>query len=156
MPLFPAGEDLVAVFTQRPSSLRRHAGQISFPGGQAEPQDAGLVATALRETMEEIGLDGASVEVLGGLPPVSVPVSDFAIYPFVGMTERPAGWTLADDEVESVIELPLTPLARSYARRTVTRGEQLIETDTFSAGEAVIWGATARILTDLLTRIELL
>jgi 8-oxo-dGTP pyrophosphatase MutT (NUDIX family) len=155
-PLYEHGGELHAVFTKRPQSLRRHAGQISFPGGQADSDDADLVATALREAEEEIGLQPSAVSVLGALTPVSVPVSGFAIYPFVGLIQRPGQWRIAESEVEAVLERSLAELAGSYKRETLTRGGHTIETDTFTFAGQVIWGATARILTDLLTRMGLL
>jgi 8-oxo-dGTP pyrophosphatase MutT (NUDIX family) len=155
-PIFEHESDLLAVFTKRPESLRRHAGQISFPGGQAEGDDPDLVATALREAEEEIGLQPSAVSVIGALTPVAVAVSGFAIYPFVALIEPPARWRRSADEVEAVLELSLTALASSYRRQTFTREGHIIETDTFAAHDQVIWGATARILADLLRRIALL
>jgi 8-oxo-dGTP pyrophosphatase MutT (NUDIX family) len=84
-PLFERDGELHAVFTRRRGDLRIHAGQVSFPGGRREPGDADLVATALREAHEEIGLDPAAVTVLGALHPTPTVVSDIAIYPVVGL-----------------------------------------------------------------------
>ncbi|HUB35913.1 MAG TPA: CoA pyrophosphatase, partial [Solirubrobacteraceae bacterium] len=87
MPLFeaaPAG-DLHAVFTRRRSDLRRHAGEISFPGGRRDPEDADLLHTALREAHEEIGLRPESVRVLGPLPAVSTFVTGYEIHPYVAL-----------------------------------------------------------------------
>ena len=84
-PLFERDGELHAVFTKRRSDLRLHAGQISFPGGRRDRGDADLVATALRESHEEIGLDPAAVTVLGALSPTPTVVTDIAIYPFVGL-----------------------------------------------------------------------
>jgi 8-oxo-dGTP pyrophosphatase MutT (NUDIX family) len=150
-----AGE-LYAVFTRRRSDLRHHAGQISFPGGRRDAADADLAATALREAAEEIGLRAEAVTLLGALEPIPVPVSGFALYPFVGDMVRPSAWMPARDEVEEILELSLSELAGSYAMQTLRRGEREIETATFTSGEHVIWGATARILSDLLTRLGVL
>lgn len=147
---------LWTVFTRRRDDLRHHAGQISFPGGREEPGDRDLIATALRETEEEIGLTASSVEILGALDPVSVRVSGFALYPFVGAVEPPARWTPAASEVEAVFELALAEVARSYAVQTIRRAERRILTPTFEAGGELLWGASARILTDLLLRMGLL
>ncbi len=74
--------------SKRHSDLRLHAGQISFPGGRREPGDEDLIRTALREAHEEIGLDPASVVIVGALAPTPTVVTDIAIYPFVGLIER--------------------------------------------------------------------
>ena len=154
-PLFERDGELYAVFTKRRSHLRLHAGQISFPGGRPEPGDTDLVQTALREAHEEIGLDPASVVLVGALAPTPTVVSDIAIYPVVGLIPAPAApWTPAEEEVEAVIEASLRELAsthrlQAFERRDGTR----VTTDAYSAGADTIWGATARILTDLLVRL---
>ena len=154
--LFERDGELHAVFTRRRGDLRIHAGQVSFPGGRREPGDADLVATALREAHEEIGLDPAAVTVLGALHPTPTVVSDIAIYPVVGLIAAPASaWVLATAEVEAVIEAPLAQLAATHRLETFTRpGGRSVTTDAYSIGEDTIWGATARILADLLTRLR--
>lgn len=156
VPLHERDGKLCAVFTRRRDDLRRHAGQISFPGGREDPDDGDLVTTALRESAEEIGLQASVVTLLGALSPVSVRVSGFALYPFVGAIERPPAWIVATGEVESVLELELIELAGSYALQTLARGGRRIVSPTFQAGAELIWGATARVLCDLLTRMGLL
>ena len=156
VPLFERGSELHAIFTRRPTHLRLHAGQISFPGGRRESGDADLTATALREAHEEIGLPPGSVEVLGALAPTPTVVSDIAIYPLVGLIAEPAGpWTLAEDEVDEVIEASLPRLAATHRLQAVKRPDGTsVTTDAYSAGEQTIWGATARIVTDLLVRLS--
>ena len=156
VPLHERDGQLLAVFTRRRDDLRVHAGQISFPGGRLDPGDPGLVAAALREATEEIGLPREAVTLLGALQPVSVVVSGFALYPFVGDIVRPAAWIPAPIEVEEILELPLDALAGRYAHQTLVRGERRIDTPTFRAGPDTIWGATAHILKDLLARMRLL
>ena len=145
-----------AVFTRRRPDLRIHAGQVSFPGGRREPGDRDLVATALREAHEEIGLDPASVTLLGALPPTPTVVTDIAIYPVVGLIAAPAAaWVLAADEVEAAIEAPLAQLAATHRLETFTRPSGAsVTTDAYTIGEDTIWGATARILSDLLARLD--
>lgn len=156
VPLDEREGELFAVFTRRRDDLRQHAGQISFPGGRVESADADLVDTALREASEEIGLPRDAVTVLGALDPISVRVSGFALYPFVGDVAAPISWTPAPREVEEVLELALTPLAGSYAERTIRRGDREVQTPSFTAGLDIIWGATAYVLRDLLARIGML
>ena len=75
------------MFTKRRDDLKRHAGEISFPGGRRDPEDADLTATALREAHEEIGLPPDAVEIVGALPPTPTFVTNYAVYPFVGLIE---------------------------------------------------------------------
>lgn len=145
---------LHAVFTERHHDLPRHAGEISFPGGRRDPGDADLVATALRETHEEVGLPPESVEVLGALEPIPTVVTGYAIYPFVGMVPGGFRWRPSDSEVAAVIDLPLPAVAAGYGRRRLVRRGAAIRTDTYVAEGHMIWGATARIVSDLLDRAD--
>ena len=153
VPLYEQDGEIHAVFTRRRDDLRRHPGEISFPGGRHEPGDANLVQTALRETDEEIGLAPAAVRIVGALRPTPTIATGYAIYPFVGVIEPGARWTLSPDEVASVLELTLTDLRDGYGRRRLLRRGLPIRTDTFVVGDELIWGATARILQDLLERL---
>jgi 8-oxo-dGTP pyrophosphatase MutT (NUDIX family) len=153
-PLFERDGELHAVFTKRRSDLRLHGGQVSFPGGRRDRGDVDLVATALRESSEEIGLDPAAVTVLGALSPTPTVVTDIAIYPFVGLIAAPPQhWLIAVGEVEAVIETSLRELAQTHRLQTFTgRGGARVTTDAYTAGAETIWGATGRIVTDLLAR----
>ena len=153
IPLFWDERGPVAVFTERSPDLRKHAGEISFPGGR---QDTGeqLLDTALREAEEEIGLPASDVRVLGGLPPIGTFVSNFRIHPFVG--EIPAGtaWALAEREVAQVLEFPLAELRAGHRfERLLSKGVP-VRTDTFTVEGHLIWGATARITRHLLDRLR--
>jgi len=153
VPLY-VGEDgrLHAVFTKRRDDLRRHAGEISFPGGRREDDDADLTATALREAHEEIGLPVGAVEVLGALQPTPTFVTNYSIYPFVGVIDPGRVWELQGREVERVLELALADVRAGYARRRLVRRGVPFRTDTYVVGDDLIWGATARIVADLLDR----
>jgi 8-oxo-dGTP pyrophosphatase MutT (NUDIX family) len=151
--LYVDGGRLHAVFTKRREDLRRHPGEISFPGGRHDDTDADLEATALRETEEEIGLPPAAVRMLGALQPTPTIVTSYAIYPFVGLIEPGLAWTLSAREVAAVFELALDDLLAGYARRRLVRRGIPIRTDTYVVGDDLIWGATARILADLFDRI---
>jgi len=156
VPLFLAGADGKphAVFTRRRADLRRHAGEISFPGGRRDPEDADLRETALREAEEEIGLPRGQVRLLGELPAVSTFVTNYVIHPFVG--EIPAGlaWRVSEREVDAVLELPLRVLRESRTRTQIERRGISFETDAYIVDEHLIWGATARIVEQLLERAE--
>lgn len=152
VPLYVKRGALHAVFTERHHDLPRHAGEISFPGGRRDPEDADLIVTALRETHEEVGLPPESVDVLGALEPIPTVVTGYAIYPFVGIVPGSFRWTPSDSEVAAVIDLPLPAVAAGYGRRRLVRRGAAIHTDTYVVDDHMIWGATARIVSDLLDR----
>lgn len=153
VPLYRLHGEIHAVFTRRRDDLRRHPGEVSFPGGRREPHDTDLVDTALRETHEEIGLARGAVRIVGALRPTPTIATGYAIYPFVGVIEPGSRWMISADEVASVLELTLTDLRAGYDRRRLVRRGVPVRTDTFVAGDELIWGATARILQDLLERL---
>jgi 8-oxo-dGTP pyrophosphatase MutT (NUDIX family) len=153
VPLYVEDGDLHAVFTKRREDLRRHPGEISFPGGRHEDDEPDLVATALREAEEEIGLPPDAVEIVGALQPTPTIATGYAVYPFVGLIESGRTWTLSPREVTEVLELPLARLLAGYARRRLLRRGVPIRTDTYVVDDHLIWGATARILSDLFDRI---
>jgi len=149
-PLFISGDEPHAVFTRRRADLRRHAGEISFPGGRRDPDDADLAETALREAEEEIGLPRARVRMLGRLPAVSTFVTGYEIHPFVGLIPAGLAWRVSEREVDAVLELPLRILRESRTRTQITRRGIAFETDAYIVENHLIWGATARILEHLL------
>ena len=152
VPLYRKRGVLHAVFTERHHDLPRHAGEISFPGGRREVEDADLVATALREAHEEVGLPPESVRVIGALEPIPTIVTGYAIHPFVGIVPSDFHWKPSDSEVAAVIDLPLPAVMAGYGRRRLVRRGAAIRTDTYVVDEHMIWGATARIVSDLLGR----
>jgi 8-oxo-dGTP pyrophosphatase MutT (NUDIX family) len=152
VPLHIRRGTLHAVFTRRHHDLPRHAGEISFPGGRRDAEDADLVATALRETHEEVGLPPDAVELIGALEPIPTVVTGYGIHPFVGIVPGNFRWTPSDGEVAAVIDLPLPTVAAGYERRRLVRRGAAIRTDTYVVNEHMIWGATARIVSDLLER----
>jgi 8-oxo-dGTP pyrophosphatase MutT (NUDIX family) len=153
VPLF-AGADgaLHVVFTRRRADLRRHAGEISFPGGRRDDGET-LLETALREAQEEVGLPPEAVDVLGALAPVGTFVTNYAIYPFVGLIEPGFQWELAAAEVAYVLELPLEAVRAAHGERRLVRKGVPFRTDTYQVGDHLIWGATARMVRDLLARL---
>jgi 8-oxo-dGTP pyrophosphatase MutT (NUDIX family) len=154
VPLYEdAAGDLHAVFTRRRDDLNRHAGEISFPGGRRD-DDEQLVDTALREAHEEIGLPPGQVEVIGALEPTPTFVTNYAIYPFVGVIAEPeAEWILSHAEVAEVLQLSVRALRESAGERRLIRRGIPFRTPTYEVDGHMIWGATARIVGDLLARI---
>lgn len=147
VPLVSRGGRLHVLFTQRTAHLDDHAGQISFPGGRVEADDASREETALRETEEEIGLARRAVTLLGRLPDYAIP-SGFRIVPVVGWIEAPFDLTLDTFEVESVFEAPLAHFleAANYQRREYHfRGRHRHYMAIPYEGR-YIWGATAGML----------
>jgi 8-oxo-dGTP pyrophosphatase MutT (NUDIX family) len=151
--LYVADGELHAVFTQRREGLRRHAGEISFPGGRRDDTDSDLLFTALRETQEEIGLQPDAVNVIGALQPTPTIATGYAVYPFVGLIEAGQAWKLSPREVAEVLEWRLSDVLAGYGRRRLIRRGLPIRTDTYVVDEKLIWGATARILADLFDRV---
>jgi 8-oxo-dGTP pyrophosphatase MutT (NUDIX family) len=156
VPLFVVteSESPHVVLTRRRADLRSHAGEISFPGGRQDPEDADLQTTALREAEEEIGLPRSSVSLLGELQPISTFVTNYLIHPFVATIPPGLGWRLSPREVDAVLELPLHTLRESRTRTRMERRGISFETDAYILDGHLIWGATARILEDLLKRLR--
>jgi len=156
VPLFVDGEPQAphVVLTRRRAEMRRHAGEISFPGGRHDPQDVHLSDTALREAEEEIGLPRAQVTLVGELAPTSTFATGYLIHPFIGLIPAGQLWRLSPLEVDAVIELPLQRLRESHTRTRLERRGFTFETDAYIVDEHLIWGATARIIENLLLRLE--
>lgn len=155
IPLLIKDQEWHVLVTQRSENVEHHKGQISFPGGAWDPEDADLQATALRETYEEIGIPPEVVEVLGALDDFQT-ISRFAVTPYVGVIPHPFPYRLNSHEVEAVVEVPLSFLLEpahlrvEYLEREGTLHEVLI----WQYGRYTIWGATARILKNLLDLIS--
>jgi 8-oxo-dGTP pyrophosphatase MutT (NUDIX family) len=156
VPLFLAGQPQQAhiVLTRRRADLRRHAGEISFPGGRRDAEDADLLTTALREAEEEIGLGREQVSLLGELPQTSTFATGYVIHPFVVAIPAGVAWRLSPREVDAVLELPLEAVRAGRTRTQMERRGFSFETDAFIVDEHLIWGATARIIDHLLARLS--
>jgi len=141
------------VFTERRSDLKRHAGEISFPGGRRDEGEE-LIGTALREAEEEIGLARDKVEVVGALPPIGTFVTNYKVHPFVGLIQEGLRFEPNPAEVESVLIASLDDLASAYEKRRLVRRGVPIKTDTYLVADKLIWGATARILAMLFERLN--
>lgn len=153
VPVYGWPADPGLVLTERRADMRRHAGEISFPGGRADPGE-GLVDAALREAHEEIGLDPAAVDVVGALPPTSTVVTSYRVLPVVGLIPAGLAHSLSPLEVERVIEIGLDQLREGFAMRRLIRRGVPFRTPTYDVGDAFIWGATARMLQLLFERLD--
>ncbi len=152
VPLFVRGPAVHVLFTRRTDTVLTHRGQISFPGGQQEAADQDLQETALREAYEEIGLEPSLVEILGELDDVFTAVSGFVVTPFVGLvssgTER---LRPAPREVKELLVIPIGQLADPAIHSTQVRTEDHpYKVHYYRVGQDVIWGATGRMVYQLL------
>ena len=154
VPLYLDSGDLHAVFTKRRDDLRRHAGEISVPGGRQDFPDEDLRVTALRESEEEIGLPRDDVELVGALPPTGTFVTGYRIHPFVGVIKPGHAWTPQPTEVEQVLELSLPDLVRGHEMQRLIKRGVPFRTPTYTVDGHFVWGATARIVQELLERLE--
>ncbi len=145
--------ELRVVLTKRRADLRRHAGEISFPGGRRDPEDETLMDTALREAEEEIGLERSEVTVVGTLERTSTFVTNYMIHPFVGLLKGPHPWRASELEVDAVLEPTLHDVRSGRTRTRLERRGISFETDAYVFDEQLVWGATARILEGLLERV---
>ncbi len=156
MPMYGHPENPGLVFTERRHDLRRHAGEISFPGGRRDHPGEELLTTALREAEEEIALHPADVEVVGALPPIGTFVTNYKVHPFVGLIDSDLRFEPNPAEVETVLAFELDKLREGFAMRRLVRRGVPLRTPTYLVDDHLIWGATARILGELLQRVSLL
>jgi 8-oxo-dGTP pyrophosphatase MutT (NUDIX family) len=153
VPLYERDGEIHAVFTKRRDDMRRHAGEISFPGGRQDSPDEDLRITALRESEEEIGLPREAVELIGALPPVGTFVTGYRVFPFVGLIPAGHSWTPQPLEVDEVLELSLPELVAGFEMQRLLRKGVPIKTPTYTVGRHFVWGATARMVEHLLERL---
>jgi 8-oxo-dGTP pyrophosphatase MutT (NUDIX family) len=149
--LYPLEGSVGVALTVRESGLRRHAGQISLPGGVVDAGET-LAEAALREAFEEIGVDPAAVRVLGELTPVHVEVSGFVLHPVVGIADGRPAFAPAADEVDAVLEVPLDHLrdVSRLKRGSCLREGVSIDYPYFDLLGREVWGATAMVLGEFL------
>ena len=148
LPLFKKGNKYHLLFTKRTETVEYHKGQICFPGGAQDTSDTDPEQTALRETYEEIGVRPEDVKILGMLDKMGTITSNFLITPFVGIIPYPYEFRINKDEIEELIEIPLSVLAdKKYYREDTYVIDGVARTGSiFEYRGKIIWGATARIL----------
>jgi 8-oxo-dGTP pyrophosphatase MutT (NUDIX family) len=148
-----AGDTLHVALTVRGSGLRNHTGQVSLPGGRVDQGETFEVA-ALREATEEIGVDPNTVEVLGRLTPLHIPVSGFLLHPIVGYTSMRPAFQRAEWEVARIIEAPVNRLSdptvvKREIRTRVVKGQAIdVDVPYFDIDGEKVWGATAMVLAE--------
>lgn len=147
IPIVERGDELSLLLTQRSQELKHHAGQVSFPGGRMEKRDATIVATALRETHEEVGIDPRQISIVGYLNTLPTGTG-YAVTPVVGLIEGEPELDIDHSEVEYTFEVPLAFLLDSRNDRLIERsvgGYDLVLAEFHWQNER-IWGATAHIV----------
>jgi 8-oxo-dGTP pyrophosphatase MutT (NUDIX family) len=150
VPIQEIGGELYLTLIERAATLHYHGGEIAFPGGNVTAEDKGTLATALREFQEEIGIDPENVQIIGQLDQVTVG-SRYIVTPFVGIVKPPFTVSPNKQEVKSVISIPISALLEpdSFAAQPEVDGRaRIIYHFRYEALD--IWGATARILKQLL------
>lgn len=144
------------VLIKRPSYPGVHGGQIAFPGGGLETQDTDLLATALRETEEEIGVSPRQLQLYRKISPLYIPPSHYYVQPFLMYAKTTLKFTPQPSEVEAVLELPLSHFFEAQFCRDVSlevRGNR-ITVPAFCIGPHVIWGATAMMINEIITLLQ--
>ena len=139
------GEDHKIIMTQKPLSMQQHAGEISFPGGKIDTNDENLLETAIRETLEEIGLVVPRQNVIGQLKPVQTRNSGFTIIPFVAILDQ-ITQLHPNSEVDEILHFPIIPLLQTLQDDDDPGHRSLFEAYKLTYDDKLIWGASARML----------
>jgi len=158
--LYPQEDKWYLPLIQRQSNdpNDRHGGQISFPGGKQEEEDADLATTALREAEEEIGIQAADVHILGQLTQLYIPVSNFLVYPFIGYLDYAPTFTRQESEVQDILKVPMDLLQKSHTVQFTdmkfSNNITVSDIPYYNVHGHVVWGATAMILSEFLEIID--
>lgn len=153
--LFPKNDELHLLFIRRTEDGHAHSGQISFPGGRQDPEDADLRATAIREAQEEVGLMSDEFDIIGPLSSLYIPVSNFQVFPYVGFCAERPEYNINEQEVAYTIEMPLSHLFDEQNRiatevRPASVPGLVLKVPAYELPDkSFIWGATAMMLSEL-------
>lgn len=152
IPICEIGGEYCILFTKRTEKVVDHKGQVSFPGGAQDRADELLKVTALRESFEEIGIRSEDVEIIGELDDIVTISTNYVVSPFVAFIPYPYEFRLNTEEVENIIEVPLTALLdkSNFREETQFINGRAVPACFYYHKNWVIWGATARILKQLL------
>ncbi len=144
---------MVLIKRSSKNAADKHKGQIAFPGGRAEKGDASLMETALREFQEEVGVQPNSVQVLGELTPLFIPVSGYQVHPYLAVGKTKPEFTAQIEEVDDIIEMPLKLLLSEETKKTtaleINDHITLKNIPYYDIFGHIVWGATAMMLSEL-------
>ena len=146
-------------FILRKPSPDVHSGQIGFPGGKPEPGDLNLQQTALRETMEEIGVQSEAIQIITSLSEVYIPPSNYNVFPFIGLTNETPNFNPQISEVESIIEVSLKAIVNvkhQINTKVNTSYGLSVSVPAFNFNGHIVWGATAMILMEIIFLLNLI
>ncbi|WP_245867256.1 NUDIX hydrolase [Candidatus Nitrosotalea bavarica] len=147
------GNEPMLLMTERSKTMNHHAGEISFPGGTWEAEDGDLLGTAIREAREELCMEISRSMVIGKLKPVTTLNSGFTITPFIAiLDELPT--IVPNSEIESVLRMPLFTLLKTIEDDKDPSHKSILEMYTFKFKDHLIWGASARMLKQILAKIS--
>jgi 8-oxo-dGTP pyrophosphatase MutT (NUDIX family) len=147
------GNEPMLLMTERPKTMNHHAGEISFPGGMWKKDDEDLLETAIRETNEELGVGISRSMVIGQLKTVTTLNSGFTIAPFIVMLDE-LPKIIPNSEIESVLRMPLFPLLKTIEDDKDPFHKSILEMYTFKFQDHLIWGASARMLKQIVVKIS--
>ncbi len=149
--LFPLNDKICTLLIKRPVYDGVHSGQISFPGGKFDEIDLTLENTALRETYEEVGINPSSIELLGHISPLFIPVSNTKVLPFIGLLKEVPKLLLNSREVDYTITIPLIDLKKTdtVKEKTIIINNKKIVAPYYDVQNEFVWGATAMIISEL-------
>jgi 8-oxo-dGTP pyrophosphatase MutT (NUDIX family) len=148
------GNEPMLLMTERPKTMNHHAGEISFPGGTWDKKDVDLLGTAIRETREELGIEISRSMIIGQLKPVITLNSGFKIAPFIVILDK-LPTIIPNSEIASVLRIPLFSLLKTIEDDKDPSHKSILEMHTFKFQNHLIWGASARMLKQILTKISL-
>lgn len=154
--LYEDNKEANIVFIRRNTYKGHHSGQVCFPGGKKEPKDETIITTALRETKEELGVNTEDIEIIDSLSPLIIPVSNFIVHPFVGITTNTPVFTPNHYEVKEVITFPIKELCdpKRIKNTKMIIFEKEVNVPYFDINKNIVWGATAMILNEFIAIIS--
>ncbi|RLD47327.1 MAG: coenzyme A pyrophosphatase [Bacteroidetes bacterium] len=152
--LYIQNNEIYIVLTKRSANLRKHSGQISFPGGKFDERDKDLSVTAFREAKEEIGFEREGVEILGWLTTLIIPVTNFEVHPLVIFSKQEPKLKISEEEVDCIIKTSIKDLLNLKNIKRTSFGNstsgRFIKAPYFEIEGYKVWGATAMIISELL------
>ncbi len=154
--LFPVDDEPYLLLIERNEYKGAHSGQLAFPGGKIEKGDTSYLATALRETYEEIGILSEQIEVLGGLTELYVLASNFLVYPYVGILAKKPDFNIDEREVKQILEIPVAYFLSASIKEKQIKSAIGIKLNApyYDINGKTLWGATAMMISELMWMVK--